>query len=633
MTGSPAPGSAWTGTASSTVPPPEDYWEQLSGEYPPEQVAALRQLSDLRQGELDHRALPPPEGSAAALLERLADDGWVVRERRWRCPECEEELGSDDASAPVCPHCDAELARSGGASVETAYVRHLARQRSVEWVVAIHGMNTRGAWQESFGWLVATTWGRSVPVFVYKYGKVIVGVLAALRRRALKDRFRERLVRLFDEAGSRGYRGRPDVVAHSFGTWILGHVLRDELRRAPDDRLRFGRLILTGCILRPDFEWEALRRAGIVEEVLNHFGTRDPVVPLAHLTILDSGPSGRRGFDRRGAVNVRAEGYGHSDLFRLDRCVADGRAFQPCAGGRGVDHLEHAYRSVWRPFLTFPTGELDRIPGRSDPGVAWRPLPWPLRGTLLPYLALALAAALPVLAGAALGRTLGRLAQASGALPWAVGALGVLAAVAGAGVTILLLGAAAVLAWRRLTARPGATPPPDGDPPGGRPAGGASGPPVGGPTDDGRRGAPGEDAMSPFDDDAPLVRELEREIRLRRLYAKSDFVWNHFVVLVIALASAVPAFAEIFHIDRPRMVAAVAALPALLVLLQRTFLWHERGEWHWDYRRKLVAIYRQLRDQGIDLKDASARLNALEKDLAGSFPGLRSSRADRNEQP
>jgi hypothetical protein len=123
-----------------------------------------------------------------------------------------------------------------------------------------------------------------------------------------------------------------------------------------------------------------------------------------------------------------------------------------------------------------------------------------------------------------------------------------------------------------------------------------------------------------------LSDEIDQEIGRRLIYAKADFVWNHFIVLIIALASAFPAFAEIFDLGRPRLVATVAAIPGLLVLLQRTFLWHERGEWHWDYRRRLKAIRRRVRDQGMSEADASKAVNELEATLAGTFPGLRSVR-------
>jgi hypothetical protein len=262
-------------------------------------------------------------------------------------------------------------------------------------VVAIHGMNTTGAWQEAFSWKFSTTWGRSVPVAVYKYGFVFVGVLLAWHRRKFQRELRTKLAVLRGEARAQGFFGNPDVIAHSFGTWLFGHLLQDELNRKEADRLQFGRLILAGCILRPDFDWKRIREAHLVEDVLNHYGTADCIVPLAHVTIIESGPSGRRGFDGDQVLNIQAVGFGHSDLFSIDERTENGLTF-----------LTNSYQKYWRPFLTLPATELATLPDRIDPQSPWRQFPWPLRGTLFPFLALPLVLAIVSLAVAGIGEPL-----------------------------------------------------------------------------------------------------------------------------------------------------------------------------------------------------------------------------------
>lgn len=314
------------------------YWDALAREH---DVARLRMLFEQRVGEFTASMLPPPERAATALLERLAADGHLQREVRLLDQESGEE--------------------------EIVYVRRLAPPRVVDWVIAIHGMNTSGEWQESFTWQLSTTWGRSVPVAVYKYGIVIAGVLMPWRRGRLREQLRRKIATLREEAEARGFSGRPDVIAHSFGTWLFGHLLQKELTRT--DPLQFGRVILTGCILRPDFDWKRLKDAGLVEEVMNHYGTGDRVVPLAQSGIHDSGPSGLRGFDGGEVINVRAEGFGHSGLF-------------------AVDQLERSYTDYWRPFLTLPREELRDLADIADPPARWRAWPWPLPGNLLGLLLL-----------------------------------------------------------------------------------------------------------------------------------------------------------------------------------------------------------------------------------------------------
>ena len=375
-----APSKAlWVGQGSTKIPPPPEYWTFLSQEMPGAQIETLKEQSDQRHTEFTTGDLSGPEADALALLMRFASDGWVECRERHHCPECGEDLDRQEITAPVCPHCRKGFREHGGVVGETVFVRELSAARSVDWVVAIHGMNTSGSWQEAFSWKFSTTWGRSVPVAVYKYGFIVVGVVLAWRRQKFQRELRTKLAALRDEARKQGFRGNPDVIAHSFGTWLFGHLLEDELTRNEEDRLEFGRVILAGCIMRPDFDWKRIRESHLVEDVLNHYGTADRVVPLAHATITESGPSGRRGFDGDQVLNIRATGFGHSDLFSVDKRVEN-----------GLTHLANSYQKYWRPFLTLPATELSTLPDGMDPQSPWHQLPWVLRGTVFPFLALPL---------------------------------------------------------------------------------------------------------------------------------------------------------------------------------------------------------------------------------------------------
>jgi hypothetical protein len=394
-----SPGSSapvvWTGSGSTTNLPPPEYWTHLANVMPGPQLERLKEQSNQRLTEFTSRALPPPESTAFDLLNRFASDGWVEREQRHICPRCTHDLNNEEIAGAACPYCGESNSEDHGVTRETIFIRHLAQPRSVDWLVAIHGMNTSGAWQEAFTWNFSTTWGRSVPVAVYKYGIVIAGVIMAGRRRKLQRDLHTKLVALRDQARAQGLDGNPDVIAHSFGTWLFGHLLKDELTRDPADRLRFGRVIFAGCILRPDFDWKAIKEAGLVQNVLNHYGTADCVVPLAHAVIKDSGPSGRRGFDGDKVVNIQAAGFGHSDLFSIEKYVAS-----------GITCLASSYQRYWRPFLTLPDHELSNLPDRMDPQIPWQQFPWPTRGTIFPFLALPLVLAIMSLFVAGVGRYL-----------------------------------------------------------------------------------------------------------------------------------------------------------------------------------------------------------------------------------
>lgn len=121
-----------------------------------------------------------------------------------------------------------------------------------------------------------------------------------------------------------------------------------------------------------------------------------------------------------------------------------------------------------------------------------------------------------------------------------------------------------------------------------------------------------------------IEEEIDQEIKWRGIYSRFDFILNNALVLIAVIASGFPAYIQIFGGFESKIVAAVAAIPAFILLLQKTFKWEQRADWHWEYKRKVKDIKRQIRDQGISKENASKQLSKLESDLAGSFPGTSS---------
>ncbi|MCL4282144.1 MAG: hypothetical protein KJZ58_07750 [Flavobacteriales bacterium] len=245
-------------------------------------------------------------------------------------------------------------------------------------------MKSRGEWQERLTWLISTTWGRAIPTAIYKYGFIVPGVVLFWRRNQLRNELRAKLQSFKADLEAKAIRGNPDVIAHSFGTWLFGHLCLKELKKPAEERLCFGRVILVGCILRPDFDWQTLKQAGIVSDVLNHFGDGDCVVPLAHYTIWDSGPSGRQGFTGTEVANVRAQGYGHDDLLSMVKKLPPTTERESL--GLRQTFMGSALYKVWRPFLELPSEDLAALSTEHGGGMSWRSSVWPLRGTIFPLL-------------------------------------------------------------------------------------------------------------------------------------------------------------------------------------------------------------------------------------------------------
>lgn len=338
----------------SRLRPTAEEWERLELQHPVRTLEVLRiALDDDGLVEYSVEAFATAANcdpaEAAAVLDAVADIGVLSQHERWTCNCCHEELIETDVENDLCPHCERAFADCSGGSPKSQkiYLRWAPLGRDPSWVLVVHGMNTTGPWQEELSWLCATTYSRSLPVFIYKYGKVRPGAILKWRQAHLAQRLSERMVFLSSVYGS-NHDPRPDVIAHSLGTLLLGEVL---MRHA---EIRVGRVILAGSILRPDFEWDRLIKRGQVEAVLNHCAEHDRWVPVAPFVIPGSGPSGTRGFAVDEVVHRHEPKFGHSSFFEKAR-------------------MDGIYRDVWDAFLTRPSGRLPEL--RSGSTRPWHPLP------------------------------------------------------------------------------------------------------------------------------------------------------------------------------------------------------------------------------------------------------------------
>src|SRR5260221_9166854 len=105
------------------------------------------------------------------------------------------------------------------------------------WILVVTGVGLQGALEDGLRRRIALIYGPPVPVVVRRYGVLRSGTpfrwcqRAALRRLAVQMRSQA-------AGGGPGPSGPPDVIAHSFGAWLIGHLLLAN----PD--LRVGRVIL-----------------------------------------------------------------------------------------------------------------------------------------------------------------------------------------------------------------------------------------------------------------------------------------------------------------------------------------------------------------------------------------------------
>lgn len=330
-------------------------WRGIAAHHGEQIVKALQPMIDgdglirLTVPELASRASVSDDQAAQGLTD-LADQRVFIIEMVRSCGCCAAVLSEEQTHDELCPQCD-EAIRDCGVVEERHYVRPAVRGRDIAWVLVLHGMNTRGQWQEELSWLIANSYRRMVPIFIYKYGRIRHGVFVRWRQRQLARDLSLKMSKLTETYGAEA-ASRPDVVAHSFGSWLIGHVLLEN----PD--LAIGRVILAGSILRPDFDWRVLIDRGQVEVVLNHVAGKDRWVPFAHLVIPDAGPSGTLGFEEPRVIHRLEPSFGHSSFFNEERVRSN-------------------YDRVWSLFLRRPTPRLSELGMGSCS--RWRPTPYIVR--------------------------------------------------------------------------------------------------------------------------------------------------------------------------------------------------------------------------------------------------------------
>lgn len=247
------------------------------------------------------------------LLAQSDKQGPIQIASRRRCPHCANLL-QPDSSEHLCNSTE-DIVDKSDLMIENYFHLLGPQNRDIKWAIVIHGMNTRGNWQESLIWKLSNLYKFSIPVFVYKYGLVQIGAAIPFLQKKMVKNFADQYRRISSKCNSDKSDYRPDVIAHSFGTWIIANALKLN----PD--ITIGRLILLGCIVEPDYNWIELLDKGQVQAILNHVAGKDKPVDVSQFFIPDSGPSGKLGFtskDQR-INNIVSPEFGHNGYFKNDR--------------------------------------------------------------------------------------------------------------------------------------------------------------------------------------------------------------------------------------------------------------------------------------------------------------------------
>lgn len=172
-------------------------------------------------------------------------------------------------------------------------------------VITLHGIRTRGEWQKR---LVPILAKNGMVPYPLDYGNFSALDLLSSRAREKKLHWlREMMDFIRQDSGD----PEPSIVAHSFGTYLAGKLIRDFPAQY------FDKVILVGSILPTNFPWQKLLAAGQVQWVLNEYGGLDIWPQVASRLIKDAGDAGTQGFTDKSPFLVQRgyDGFGHSSYF------------------------------------------------------------------------------------------------------------------------------------------------------------------------------------------------------------------------------------------------------------------------------------------------------------------------------
>ncbi len=155
-------------------------------------------------------------------------------------------------------------------------------------VITVHGIRTYGQWGSRLGEILVKL-EPTIEVENYSFGFMSFIAFLFPFIRSLKVR---RFQKLLEEKLAEQEWDRVDIVAHSFGTFIVGNALK---RLSSQPERRINTVILCGSVLRSEFEWDFIVPQ-CVGRLVNECGNEDGALIASQFFVWGTGAAGRLGF-------------------------------------------------------------------------------------------------------------------------------------------------------------------------------------------------------------------------------------------------------------------------------------------------------------------------------------------------
>jgi hypothetical protein len=124
-----------------------------------------------------------------------------------------------------------------------------------------------------------------------------------------------------------------------------------------------------------------------------------------------------------------------------------------------------------------------------------------------------------------------------------------------------------------------------------------------------------------MDKNDELLSQIDRRVRGSRRWGIYDFL----VAKASYWAAIVASFLATIAVSTGRsgtVVAIVAAVPGVVIIIDRTFHFADRAAWHWRYVALAKAIGRKLRFEGVTLAQVSRAFSELEIEMEKVRPSM-----------
>lgn len=182
-------------------------------------------------------------------------------------------------------------------------------------IIALHGIMSDAEWLIKLAPIASSNnWIYSPFYYGKKYPNIL---LSDSEKMKMLEEFRE-----FVKNTSDKYSMKPNIIAHSFGTYIVGNYLKSFNFEPP---IKFKNIIFAGSILATNFPWKECIEKESVKSIYNEVTTNDPWVPHIKKTSWLKedklfGPAGTEGFtdkhDR--IINNKSSAFDHSNMLNED---------------------------------------------------------------------------------------------------------------------------------------------------------------------------------------------------------------------------------------------------------------------------------------------------------------------------